>query len=153
MDSKSLMQFGILPSIACVTLWKVLLSLSKPLYFINSQGWMRPQKLSNQPVIVWYISVPFCKILHFSLVNKNGYIFQRTRRRSTWSLGSRVIFLDLARWMVWLATCPPNVNDVFRIGRSEGIIFFHSGQPIGSVDMCLQIEHVRFFDFLDFKVD
>ena len=33
-------------------------------------------------------------------------------------------------------TCPPNVNDVFRIGWSAGILYFLSGQPIGSVDMC-----------------
>ena len=50
-----------------------------------------------------------------------------------------------------LSTCPPNSNDVFRIGRSVGILFFHSGQPIGSVDMCLQIKHVQFLEFLDFK--
>ena len=51
------------------------------------------------------------------------------------------------------STCLPNDNDVFRIGRTVGILFFHSGQPIGSVDMCHQIEHVRFLDFLDLKVD
>ena len=39
------------------------------------------------------------------------------------------------------------------IGRSVGILFFHSGQPIGSTEMCLQIEHMWFLDFLDFKVD
>ena len=50
-------------------------------------------------------------------------------------------------------TCPLNVNDVFRIPPSVGMLFFHSGQPIGSVDMCHQIKHVRFLDFLDFKVD
>ena len=50
-------------------------------------------------------------------------------------------------------TCPPNGKDVFRIGQSVGILFFHSEQPIGSVDMCIQIKHVRFLDFLDFKVD
>ena len=50
-------------------------------------------------------------------------------------------------------TCPQNVDDVLRIGRSAGILFFHSGQPIGSVDiMCLRIGHVPFLDFLDCTV-
>ena len=43
-------------------------------------------------------------------------------------------------------TFPQNVDDVLRIGRSAGILFFHSGQPIGS--LCHQIKHVRFLDFL-----
>ena len=51
------------------------------------------------------------------------------------------------------STCPPKINDVFRIPPSVGMLFFHSGQPIGSVDMCHQIKHVRFLDFLDFKDD
>ena len=53
----------------------------------------------------------------------------------------------------FIITCLPNANDVFRIPPSVGMLFFHSGQPIGSVDMCHQIKHVRFLDFLDFKVD
>ena len=46
--------------------------------------------------------------------------------------------VDICNWQFIPGsyTCPPNVNDVFRIGWSAGILYFLSGQPIGSVDMC-----------------
>ena len=38
-------------------------------------------------------------------------------------------------------------NYVFRIGQRVTPRFFHSGQPIASVGICLQIKHVWFLDF------
>ena len=40
--------------------------------------------------------------------------------------------------------CPPNRNDVFRIGQRVRLIFFNSGHPIGSGYMCPQIKSIYF---------
>ena len=48
-------------------------------------------------------------------------------------------------------TCPPNRNDVLRIGQRVRPIFFHSGHVSGSGDMCHQIKHVRFFEKMSFS--
>ena len=41
-------------------------------------------------------------------------------------------------------TCPPNRNDVFRIGQRVRPIFLNSGHLIGSGDMCPQIKSIYF---------
>ena len=46
------------------------------------------------------------------------------------------LVLHLMTRQTFTATCPPNRNDVFRIGQRLRPIFLNSGHLIGSGDMC-----------------
>ena len=48
-------------------------------------------------------------------------------------------------------TCLPNQNDVFWIGQKVRPVFFNTGQPIGSGDMCPQIKSIYFLVLLAYK--
>ena len=45
----------------------------------------------------------------------------------------------------YVAICPLNRNDVFRIAQRVRPIFFNSGHLIGLGDMCPQIKSIYFF--------
>ena len=51
----------------------------------------------------------------------------------------------------WPNTCPPNLNDVFWNTQKVRVIFFSSGQVIGSGDMCPQIKSIWFLGVLHLK--
>ena len=64
-------------------------------------------------------------------------------------------YIDRAMTATWIAknlnTCPPNQNNVFWKCEIVRLIFFSSGQVIGSVDMCPQIKSIWFLGVLHLK--
>ena len=61
---------------------------------------------------------------------------------------SRIKFHSFNIIMTYIYTCLPNQNDVFWIGQKVRPVFFNSGQPIGSGDMCPQIKSIYFLVLL-----
>ena len=59
--------------------------------------------------------------------------------------------IDFSHHQVIFCTCPPNWNDVLRIGQRVRPIFLHLGRVSGSGDMCRQIKHGRFFEKMSFS--
>ena len=93
------------------------------------------QPFSNFPTSLWVCKI-WTSFPELAQVNKRKSIFG--------SVCHRKLSLETDR----LHTCLPNRNDVFWIGQKVRPIFFNSGQPIGSGDMCPQIKSIYFLVLL-----
>ena len=73
------------------------------------------------------ISTITIKYLDPNLLSRNVYFIWKKKNVEAWLLIWFTSFwLELTEFQILLSprTCPPNVNNVFRIGRRAGILFF-----------------------------
>ena len=98
----------------------------------------------------WLISsgdmCPQIKSIYFLVLLPQNRVKNAQFSRFCWSWYDREESTEWPYW--WWHTCLPNQNDVFWIGQKVRPVFFNSGQPIGSGDMCPQIKSIYFLVLL-----